>query len=101
SLDELAITAIRDRIDQLRALDKRRETILKSLTERGHLTDALTDKIQAAETMALLEDVYLPYRPKRRTKGTIALEKGLEPLAQLILEQTDIDPLYQTAEFVD
>jgi protein Tex len=101
SLDEVAITAIRDRLDKLRELDKRREAILKSLKERAQLTDALTDKILAAETMALLEDVYLPFRPKRRTKGTIARERGLEPLAKLILEQAVIDPLFYAATFVD
>jgi len=101
SLDEVAITAIRDRLDQLRELDKRRGAILKSLEERGQLTDELKDKVLAAETMAILEDIYLPYRPKRRTKGTIAREKGLEPLAQLIFDQGEIEPLSCAAEFVD
>ena len=101
SLDEVAITAIRDRLDQLSELDKRRDAILKSLDERGLLTGELKDKALAAETMAILEDVYLPYRPKRRTKGILAREKGLEPLAQLIFEQGDIDPLSCAAKFVD
>ena len=101
SLDEVAITAIRDRLDQLRELDKRRDAILKSLDERGLLTGELKDKALAAETMAILEDIYLPYRPKRRTKGTIAREKGLEPLAQLIFDQGEIEPLSCAAEFVD
>lgn len=93
SLDEVAITAIRDRIAQLADLDKRREAILDSLTERELLTDELNEKIKAAETMAELEDIYLPYRPKRRTRATIAREKGLEPLAQLILTQRKHPPI--------
>ncbi len=87
-LDEVAITAIRDRLAQLRALDERREAILKSLEEQGKLTDELKQQVLAAETMAILEDIYLPYRPKRRTRATIAKEKGLEPLADLVLAQT-------------
>ena len=87
SLDEVAITAVRDRLNQLMELDKRREAILKSLEERGQLTDELKEKILSAETMAVLEDIYLPYRPKRRTRATIAKEKGLEPLAQLLFAQ--------------
>ena len=78
SLDEVAITTIRDRLNQLVELDKRREAILKSLEERGQLTDELKEKILAAETMVVLEDIYLPYRPKRRTRATIAKEKGLD-----------------------
>jgi len=82
SLDEVAITAVRDRLSQLLELDKRREAILKSLEERGQLTEELKQKILSAETMVVLEDIYLPYRPKRRTRATVAKEKGLEPLAQ-------------------
>jgi protein Tex len=87
SLDEVQITSIRDRLAQLAELDKRREAILKSLDERELLTDELEEKIMAAETMAELEDIYLPFRPKRRTRATIARERGLEPLADLIFEQ--------------
>lgn len=101
SLDEVAITAIRDRLEQLRELDKRREAILKSLEERGQLTDELKEKVLAAETMAVLEDIYLPFRPKRRTKATIAREKGLEPLAQLVFSQEIADPLAEAGVFVD
>ena len=67
SLDEVAIAAIRDRMAQLRELDKRRESILNSLAESGKLTEELRYKVLTAETVAVLEDVYLPYRPKRRT----------------------------------
>ena len=92
SLDEVAVTLIRDRLLQLKELDSRRETILKSLEEHGHLTDELKEKVIKAEILTVLEDIYLPYRPKRRTKATIAKEKGLEPLALLIFDQKAIDP---------
>jgi protein Tex len=91
SLDEVHISDIRDRLTQLRDLDKRKEAILKSLKEQEKLTDELEQKVMEAETMAVLEDIYLPYKPKRRTKATIAREKGLEPLAQLIFEQGKAD----------
>ena len=100
SLDEVAITTIRDRLNQLVELDKRREAIVKSLEERGQLTDELKEKILAAETMVVLEDIYLPYRPKRRTRATIAKEKGLEPLAQRLFAQEDIDPITEASAFI-
>lgn len=87
SLDEVQITAIRDRITQLVELDKRREAILSSLAERNLLTDELHQKLVAATTMSGLEDLYLPFRPKRRTRATIAKEKGLEPLALVLFAQ--------------
>jgi protein Tex len=91
SLDEVAIAAIRDRVEQLRELDKRKEAILKSIKEQEKLTPELEAQINAAETMAFLEDLYLPYKPKRRTKATIAREKGLEPLATRLFEQENFD----------
>lgn len=87
SLDEVAIQTIRDRLEQLRELDKRREAICKSLEERELLTKELQQKIAAAATMTELEDIYLPFRPKRRTRATIAKEKGLEPLADRLFKQ--------------
>ncbi len=101
SLDEVAITAIRDRLEQLAELHKRREAILKSLEDNGHLTDELRGAVDAAETLSVLEDIYLPYRPKRRTRATIAREKGLEPLAQTLFAQNGADPETRAAEFVD
>jgi uncharacterized protein len=102
SLDEVAIMAIRTRLTQLAELDARRETILASLQERGLLTDELKDKIAQAQTQTELEDIYLPYRPKRRTRATIAKEKGLEPLARLIFAQDPAtDPAAQAADFVN
>jgi len=102
SLDEVILTTIRDRIAQLAELDKRRESILKSLEERELLTDDLKDKILGAETMAKLEDIYLPFRPKRRTRATIAKEKGLEPLAKIIFRQDEkTDPLREASTYID
>jgi len=102
SLDEVVVMAIRDRLNQLKELDDRRESIIKSLEERELLTDELKDKIMQAETLAVLEDIYLPYRPKRRTRATIAREKGLEPLADLIFAQNPaVDPAAEAEAFVD
>ncbi|MCG2721206.1 MAG: RNA-binding transcriptional accessory protein, partial [Thermodesulfovibrionales bacterium] len=101
SLDEVAITAIRDRLEQLRDLDKRREAILKSLEERELLTEELKTKIDAAESMTILEDIYLPFRPKRRTRATVAKEKGLEPLAFRIFAQDETDPVIEASSFLD
>ena len=101
SLDEVLITAIRDRLDQLMELDKRREAILKSLEERGQLTEELKDKILAAESLVVLEDIYLPYRPKRRTRAMVAREKGLEPLAERLWAQDEMDPLAEAAAFIN
>ena len=101
TLDEVQVSAIRDRITQLRDLDKRREAILKSLEELGKLSPELTAKINEAETMSALEDIYLPYKPKRKTKASVAKEKGLEPLALLIFEQNAIDLDAAAAKFID
>jgi uncharacterized protein len=102
SLDEVAITSTRDRLAQLQEMDRRRESILKSLEERGLLTDELKEAIVSSETMTKLEDIYLPYRPKRRTRATIAREKGLEPLAGILLEQEETKDFFvEAAAFVD
>ena len=87
SLDEEQIRNIQDRVEKLRALDERRETIITTITEQEKMTPDLRKAILAAETLTELEDLYQPYKPKRRTRGTIAREKGLEPLADLILMQ--------------
>jgi len=91
SLDEVQIMQIRDEIERLRQLESRRAAIIKSIDGQGKLTEELRDKIDAAENLSQLEDLYLPYKPKRRTKATIAREKGLEPLAQKILLQENFD----------
>ena len=101
SLDEVAVTAIRDRLNQLRDLRERQAAILKSLEKHGHLTDERHQKVLEAQTMAVLEDIYLPFKPKRRTKAVIAKEKGLEPLALLILEQNGIDPSQEALPYID
>jgi uncharacterized protein len=101
SLDEVVITAIRDRLQQLAELDLRKESILKSLADHGHLTEALEQDVRAAQTLAVLEDLYLPYRPKRRTRAMVAREKGLEPLALLLMDQRGTTPRAAAAEFVD
>lgn len=101
SLDEVAVVAIRDRLAHLRDLDRRRESILKSLEERDLLTEDLKDRIEAAVTPAALEDIYLPYKPKRMTRASVAREKGLEPLAMKILEQGNIDPESEAKAFID
>jgi len=101
-LDEVVITAVRDRLAALVELDARREAITKSLVERQLLTDALKQGIAAADTLAALEDLYAPYRPKRRTRAMIAKEAGLEPLADKLFTQLPtLDPLAEAAAFVD
>ncbi|MGB5748949.1 MAG: Tex family protein [Desulfobacterales bacterium] len=101
SLDEVGITIIRDRLQQLVELDQRRIAILKSLEANGHLNDELKEKVESAPSMATLEDIYLPFRPKKRTRAMIAREKGLEPLARILLEQAGADPRMAAAEFMD
>jgi uncharacterized protein len=100
-LDEVQVAAIRDRVEQLRELDKRKEAILKSIQEQGKLTTELEAKVKSAETMSKLEDIYLPYKPKRRTKGMIAREKGLEPLAELIFSQGSINLESEAGKYLD
>jgi len=101
SLDEVAVTAIRDQLQRLADLDARREAILRSLETNGHLSDELRAAVEAAATMAALEDLYLPYRPKRRTRATMARERGLEPLAQALWAQEGQDPEALAAAYVD
>ncbi len=98
-LDEIQVTSIRDRLGQLKELDKRREAIIGSLDERDLLDNAIHQAILAAPNLTILEDIYLPHRPKRRTKSTIAKEKGLEPLARIIFKQDAT--LVQPEKFID
>jgi len=100
-LDEVILTSIRDHINRLEALDQRREAILKSLEQNGHLTKELQEAITAAPTMAVMEDLYLPFRPRRRTRATIAREKDLEPLAETLFAQKGGDPIVLAAAFVN
>ena len=101
SLDEVQVAAIRDRLEQLKELDKRREAILKSIEEQGKLTPELKKAIDQAETMARLEDIYLPYKPKRKTKASVAKEKGLEPLATRIFAQHPVDLQSEASKYLD
>ena len=101
SLDEVAVTAIRDRLAALKELDKRREAILASLEERGLLTPELRAKVEAADALTVLEDIYLPYRPKRRTRASMAKERGLEPLADQLARQDSTLPEAMAAAYVD
>ena len=99
-LDEVQITAISNRLEQLQEIAKRKETVVKTITEQGKMTSELQKRIEDCWESTTLEDIYLPYRPKRRTRASIAREQGLEPLAQLILLQRERDPEQAALSFV-
>jgi uncharacterized protein len=101
SMDEVMITNVRDRVEQLKELDKRREAVISSIEKQGKLTPELLGAVVNAESMAELEDIYLPYKPKRKTRASAAKEKGLEPLAQRLFIQEKMDPEEVAATFVD
>ena len=101
SMDEVMIANIRDRLEQLRELDKRRETVIASIEKQGQLTPDLMRSIVVATTIAELEDIYLPYKPKRKTRASAAREKGLLPLAEKIFSQEDMDLQQFAGSFVD
>jgi protein Tex len=101
SLDEVKLMHIREEYVRLKELDNRRESVIKSIEEQEKMTPELKNKIESALTMAELEDIYLPFRPKRRTRATIAKEKGLEPLASIIFEQLEKDPEQRAKEFIN
>ncbi|HHV6355831.1 TPA: Tex family protein [Haemophilus influenzae] len=100
-LDDTQLRHFETRLIYLRELEDRRQTILKSIEEQGKLTDELRDKIHATQSKTELEDLYLPYKPKRRTKGQIAIEAGLEPLANLLWNESKNDPESTALSFVD
>ena len=102
SLNDEQLRNLDERLRYLRGLEERREQVLASIEEQGKMTDELREKIMAAETMVAIEDLYLPYRPKRKTRASIAREKGLEPLAEILLAQETTRPLQdEAAAFVD
>ncbi len=101
SLDDQKIHNLIERLEYLRSLDARREEIDRAITDQGKMTDEIKAALAAAETLAVLEDIYRPFKPKRRTRATIAKEKGLEPLAEKILAQGKDDPLSLAAEFIN
>lgn len=100
-LDDTQLRHFETRLIYLRELEDRRQTILKSIEEQGKLSDELRDKIHATQSKTELEDLYLPYKPKRRTKGQIAIEAGLEPLADLLWSEPKNDPELTALSFVD
>ncbi len=100
-LDEVAIDTIQKRYEKLKEIDKRRQYILKSIEKQGKLTSELKHQIQEAESLSELEDIYLPYKPKRRTKASIAEERGLAPLAELIFKQKNIDIQKEASKFLN
>lgn len=101
SLDETQVSDVRDQYARLVEMDKRRETILKSIEDQGKLTGELRQKIVDANSITELEDLYLPYRPKKKTRASVAHEKGLEPLAQILMKQKEMDIEARAAEFLN
>lgn len=101
SLDEVQVSAIRDRAEALLELEKRQTAVLKSLHNQGELTPELEKAVRQAKTMATLEDIYLPYKPKRKTRASVAREKGLEPLAKILLQQEDLSPEIAAEPYVN
>src|SRR6202051_4977360 len=101
ALDDAQLRTLEERLTYLRELEERRVAILNSVREQGKLDAALEAAIMAADTKGRLEDIYLPFKPKRRTKAEIAKEAGLEPLSELLLTQPQNDPLVVAAGFVD
>ncbi len=101
NLDEVQILQIQDEAKFLKEFSERKAVIEKTITEQGKMTDALQEKLNKATTIAALEDIYLPYKPKRKTKALIARENGLEPLSLLILEQRDIDVNTEALSFIN
>ena len=99
-LDEVQIAAISDQYDRLKELQKRKETIVKTISEQGKMTPELEKRIAETWEAAQLEDIYLPYRPRRRTRAQVAREQGLEPLAQILLLQRERDPERAAQAFV-
>ncbi|HNC70025.1 MAG TPA: Tex-like N-terminal domain-containing protein, partial [Pseudomonadales bacterium] len=100
-LDDVQLRALEQRLGYLRELEERREAILKSIAEQGKLTPELENVIGEADSKARLEDLYLPYKPKRRSKAQIAREAGIEPLADLLLAEPGRDPQLEAQSFVN
>lgn len=102
ALNDEALRNLFERLNYLRNLEEKKEQVIGSIEEQGKLTEELKAQVLAAETLVVVEDLYRPYRPKRRTRATVAREKGLEPLANLIMLQMTAEPLEQKArKFID
>lgn len=99
NLDETQITDIQEQTEKLKELQKRRATILKTIDEQGQLTEELKQRVNQASTLQELEDIYLPYKPRKRTRATKAREKGLEPLATILFSQQETSPREKAAGF--
>ena len=100
SLDELQVGAVKEQLDKLTELEARKQTVLSTIGEQGKMTDELRKRIEACWEAVELEDIYLPYKPKRRTRATVARERGLEPLANSIMAQNSHDIARQAQRFV-
>jgi protein Tex len=101
NLDEVQIIEIKDKLEYYSELEERKKTIIKVIDEQGKLNSALKKKIESCTSKTLLEDIYLPYRPKRRSRAMIAREKGLQELADIIMEQDDKNPEEEAVKFID
>ena len=103
AMDDTALRTLEERLQYLRGLQERRETVKKSIEEQGKLTEELSAAIDAAKTLAEVEDLYRPYKQKRRTRATVAREKGLEPLAEVLFAQSADcpDPMMEAAKYID
>ena len=101
TLDDAQLRSLEERLGYLRELEERRAAILESVAAQGKLDDTLRAEIVAADSKARLEDIYLPYKPKRRTKAQMAREAGLEPLADRLLGDPTVDPQVAAAAFVN
>lgn len=99
-MDEVVIGEVRDEVIRYRELEKRKETILKSIEEQGKLTNELRKKIEETDSSTELEDLYLPYKPKRKTRASVAREKGLEPLAAIIMKQKELNLEGRAKQFI-
>ncbi|HRR93478.1 MAG TPA: Tex-like N-terminal domain-containing protein, partial [Bacteroidales bacterium] len=100
SLDEVTILTIKDEFARLKELEKRREAVIRSVEEQEKMTPELLQRLNEAVTLSELEDIYLPYRPKRRTRATVARENGLEPLAVSIFKQHIPDPETEAGKYI-
>ena len=101
TLDEVKLMHVKKEYTHIKELDARREAVIKSINDQEKMTPELMVRIESALTMAELEDLYLPFRPKRRSRATIAREYGLEPLASIIMEQKEVDPGHRAKEFLN
>ncbi|HPY41989.1 MAG TPA: Tex-like N-terminal domain-containing protein, partial [Thiolinea sp.] len=100
-LDDTQLRNLEERLGYLRELEERRAAVLKSIEEQGKLTPSLTAAIQAADTKTRLEDLYLPFKQKRRTKGQIAIEAGIQPLAEALLANPQLNPETEAAKYIN